>query len=199
MSFVCVSKASPAYHSPASRCKALWALSRNAPPTCCQLEVGAGQGGHNLPQAAIARIHWLPPRIGCQKGTAFLPTAAVSRRAPGRRFRRDAGRAPWPASGRCGRLDGRHSGSGGGGMPGAPGAAEGFFPEKLEGADGLGGSLAGQFPFGFEMEEVLAKFLGAEEVGRLAKELAQLAHAGPVAEDGAFGQGQEAEVVEEAI
>ena len=49
------------------------------------------------------------------------------------------------------------------------------------------------------MEEVMAKFIGAEEVARLAVKLAQLAHASPVAEDGAFGQGQEAEVVEEAI
>ena len=43
-----------------------------------------------------------------------------------------------------------------------------------------------------------AKFLGLG-VGRLAKELAQLADAGPVAQNGALGQGQEAEVVEEAI
>jgi hypothetical protein len=41
--------------------------------------------------------------------------------------------------------------------------------------------------------------LGGDQVRRFAVILAEFAHARPVAQDGAFGQGQQAQVVEEAI
>jgi hypothetical protein len=82
---------------------------------------------------------------------------------------------------------------------GGPGLAESFFPEKFDGANILSGSLARDFLFRFEMEEVLAEFFGRDQVGRFAKELAELAQARPVAQDGAFGQGQQTQVVEEAV
>jgi hypothetical protein len=80
-----------------------------------------------------------------------------------------------------------------------PGKAEGLFPKELDRADGLGGGLAGDFPVGLEMEEIVAEILGGEEVGGLLEEVGELAEAVPVAQDGAFGQGEELKVVEEAI
>jgi hypothetical protein len=43
---------------------------------------------------------------------------------------------------------------------GRPGLAKGFLPEELDGAEGLGGSLAGDLLDRLEMDEVLAEFLG---------------------------------------
>jgi hypothetical protein len=43
-----------------------------------------------------------------------------------------------------------------------PDAVEGFLPEDLEGADGLGGSLAGDLLDGFEVDAILAELLGAD-------------------------------------
>jgi hypothetical protein len=80
-----------------------------------------------------------------------------------------------------------------------PGLAEGFFPEELDGANGLGGSLAGEFLLGFEIEEVLAEFFGRDQVRRFAVKLAEFAEASPVPQHGAFGQRQQAQVIEEAI
>jgi hypothetical protein len=82
---------------------------------------------------------------------------------------------------------------------GGPGPAEGFFPEEFDGADGLGGGLAGEFLFGLEMEEVMAQFLRGDHLGGFMEELAEFADAGPITEDGALGQGQETQVVEEAV
>jgi len=73
---------------------------------------------------------------------------------------------------------------------GRPGTAEGFFPEELEGADGLGGGGAGEMPFGLEVEKVLAQFFGTDLVGGLAVVLGQVADAGQV---GLLGPGQDRE------
>jgi len=43
---------------------------------------------------------------------------------------------------------------------GGPKTAQGFFPEELDGADGLGGGLAGDLLLALEKDEVLAQFLG---------------------------------------
>jgi hypothetical protein len=67
-----------------------------------------------------------------------------------------------------------------------PDAFEGFFPEDLEGADDLGGGLAGDFLVALEMDAILSELLGRDEVGGFAVELAQLAQAGEV---GLFGAG----------
>jgi hypothetical protein len=72
-----------------------------------------------------------------------------------------------------------------------PGAFEGFLPEDFDGADGLGGSLAGDFLFALEVDAILADVLRGDEVGRFAAELAQLADAGEVGLFGARADGQE--------
>jgi hypothetical protein len=82
---------------------------------------------------------------------------------------------------------------------GGPGTLEGFLPEELDGADRLGGGLAGEAAFGFEMEEVLAEVLGRDQVGRLGVMLTELTDAGPVAFLGAGQQGEETQVLGEAI
>jgi len=80
-----------------------------------------------------------------------------------------------------------------------PDAFEGLLPEELEGADDLGGSLAGDFLFGLEMDAVLAELLGRNQVGRFGVELTELAEAGKVGLFGAGADGQELEVVGEGI
>jgi len=82
---------------------------------------------------------------------------------------------------------------------GGPGTLEGFLPEELDGAEGLGGGLAGKTALGLEVEEVLAEFLGRDEVRRFGVVLAELAEAGPVTFLGAGQEGQETQVVGEAI
>jgi hypothetical protein len=80
-----------------------------------------------------------------------------------------------------------------------PGALEGFLPKEFDGADRLGGGLTGEAALGFEVEEVLAEFLGRDQVGRLIEVLTELTDAGPVAFLGAGQQGQQAQIVGEAI
>ena len=82
---------------------------------------------------------------------------------------------------------------------GRPGPAEGLLPEQLDGTDGLGGTGAGEAPFGLEVEEVLAQFLGGDVFGGATEVLAQLAHAGQVGLTAAGQQGQEAEVFGVAV
>ena len=80
-----------------------------------------------------------------------------------------------------------------------PDAFEGLFPEELEGADDLGGGLAGDFLFGLEMDAVLAELLGGDQIGRFGVELTELAEAGEVGLFGAGADGQELEVIGEGI
>ncbi len=61
-----------------------------------------------------------------------------------------------------------------------PGPLEGFLPEELDGTQSLRGGLAGQVPLGLEMDEILAEFLGADQVGRALKVIGELAHTDPV-------------------
>ena len=63
---------------------------------------------------------------------------------------------------------------------GGPGAAEGFLPEHLDGAEGLGGGGAGEVTLGFEVDEVLTEFLGRDLLGGFVEVLAQLPDAGQV-------------------
>ena len=80
-----------------------------------------------------------------------------------------------------------------------PDAFEGLLPEELEGADDLGGSLAGDLLFGLEMDAVLAELLGRNQVGRFGIELTELTEAGKIGLFGAGADGQELEVVGEGI
>ena len=82
---------------------------------------------------------------------------------------------------------------------GGPRLPERLFPEELDRAERLRGGLAGHLLLGLEMEEVLAEFFGRDALGRLGEELAELADAGPVAQDAAFRQREKAEIVEEAV
>jgi hypothetical protein len=75
-----------------------------------------------------------------------------------------------------------------------PGAAEGLFPEHLDGTEGLGGGGTGEATLGFEVEEVLAQFLGGDLLGSFVEVLTELADTGEVGLLGAGQQGQEAQV-----
>ena len=81
---------------------------------------------------------------------------------------------------------------------GGPGTAKGFLPEHLEGADGLSGGGTTEATLGFEVEEVLAQFLGCGLFGGLVQVLGQVANTGQIADLGARLQGQQAQVVGEA-
>ena len=59
--------------------------------------------------------------------------------------------------------------------------------------------MPGERLLGFGMEEVLAKLLGGDLIGRFAEELAEFENAGPVAQDAALGQREQAQIVEEAV
>ena len=81
---------------------------------------------------------------------------------------------------------------------GGPGAAEALLPKEFEGADGLGGTGAGEAAFGLEVEEVLAEFLGGGLLGGLVEMLGELADAGEVGLLGAGEDREQAQVLGEA-
>ena len=64
---------------------------------------------------------------------------------------------------------------------GRPGALERFLPEEFDGAQDLGGALAGEAPFGLEINEILTELLRADQLGRAVEVVSQLAHTGPIA------------------
>lgn len=82
---------------------------------------------------------------------------------------------------------------------GGPGTAEGFFPKKFDGADGLSRSLAGDFLVAFEEDEVLAELFRGDVLGGLMKMLGKLADAVPVGLLGALADRQELEVIGEGF
>jgi len=82
---------------------------------------------------------------------------------------------------------------------GGPSAAQGFFPEELDGADGLGGSLAGDFFLALEEDEVLTELLGRDLFGGFDEMLGELADTSPVGLLGAVADGQEPEVIGEGF
>lgn len=82
---------------------------------------------------------------------------------------------------------------------GGPGSAQGLLPEELEGAEGLGGTGPGEVPLDFEVQEVLAQFLGRDRLWGFAEVFGELAHTGQIRLLCAGEQGQEAEVFEEAV
>ena len=80
-----------------------------------------------------------------------------------------------------------------------PRAMESFFPEELDGADGLGAGLAGDLFFALEEDEVLAEFLGGDVLGGFGEVLGELADTGPVGLLGALADRQELEVIGEGF
>jgi hypothetical protein len=76
---------------------------------------------------------------------------------------------------------------------------EGFFPEQLEGADGLGAGLAGDLFVALEMDAILADVFGRKQVGRLAVKLTELADAGVIGRFGARADGQKLQIIGEGF
>jgi len=76
-----------------------------------------------------------------------------------------------------------------------PDALKGFLPEDLDGADGLGGSLAGDFFVALEVDAILADFLRLNQIGGFAAVLAELADAIPVGLLGAGEDGQKCQII----
>jgi len=98
--------------------------------------------------------------------------------------------------------DHRQPGLGGGageGEFGRPGALEGLFPEQLDGAEGLRGGGTGETTLGLEVDEVLTQVLGLKPIRGATEVLGQLAQTGPVGALAAGLEGQEREVVGEAL
>ena len=80
---------------------------------------------------------------------------------------------------------------------GRPDTLEGFLPEKFEGADDLGGGLAGDLLDRLEMDAVLAELLGGDQVGGFGMELGELPQTGEIGLPGARGEGEKSEVIGE--
>jgi len=76
-----------------------------------------------------------------------------------------------------------------------PLALEGFFPEEFDGAEGLGDRGAVEFLVLLEMDEVEAKLVGGDAVGRFVEVLGQLANAGQVGLLAAWEQRQQDQVL----
>ena len=82
---------------------------------------------------------------------------------------------------------------------GGPDALEGFLPEELDGAQGLRGSLAGEAPLGLEIDEILTELFGADLIGGAVKVFGQVTDAGPVTLLAAGQEGQQGQVLGEAV
>ena len=80
-----------------------------------------------------------------------------------------------------------------------PATAERFFPEELEGANGLGGGLAGDLFLALEEDEVLAELFGGDVLGGFIEMFGELADTGPVGLLGALADRQEPEIVGEGF
>jgi hypothetical protein len=81
-----------------------------------------------------------------------------------------------------------------------PLALECFLPEELEGADELGGSLAGNFFDRLKMDAVLADLFKGNQLGRAPLVmLAELADTSVVSLFGAWADGQEFEIIGEGF
>lgn len=78
-----------------------------------------------------------------------------------------------------------------------PGTVEGFFPEQLDGADGLGAGLAGDPLVRLQMDAILPDIFGREQVRRFGVKLAELAETGVVGLFGARADGQEFQIIGE--
>ena len=80
-----------------------------------------------------------------------------------------------------------------------PVTVQSFLPKQLDGADGLSAGLAGDVLMALEMDAVLANLLGADQLGRFAIELTELAEAGVIGLFGARADGQKFQVIGEGF
>jgi hypothetical protein len=76
---------------------------------------------------------------------------------------------------------------------------EGLFPEDLDGADGLGAGLAGDFLVLLKMDAILAEVFGRKQVGGFTIMLTELTDAGVIGLFGARADRQELQVIGEGI
>jgi hypothetical protein len=76
-----------------------------------------------------------------------------------------------------------------------PGALESLFPKQLEGADGLGAGLSGDLLVGLQMDAILSKVFGGEQLRRATVKLTDLADAGVIGLLGARADGQKLQVI----
>jgi hypothetical protein len=76
---------------------------------------------------------------------------------------------------------------------------EGFFPEELEGANDLGAGLAGDLLVRLEMDAILAKLLGGDQLGRFDVMLTELTNTGQISFFGARAERQKRQVVGKGI
>jgi len=90
-------------------------------------------------------------------------------------------------------------GGAGEGDLGGPGPLQGLFPEEFHRADRLSGTLTRETPLQFQMEEVLAKVFGAELVGGPLEVFGHLPDTGQVGLLATRLQGQQTQVVGEAV
>jgi len=80
-----------------------------------------------------------------------------------------------------------------------PRALESLFPKQLEGADGLGAGLSGDLLVGLQMDAILAKVFGGEQLRRATVKLTDLADAGVIGLLGARADGQKLQVIGEGF
>ena len=80
-----------------------------------------------------------------------------------------------------------------------PGASESLLPEELDGAERLGGTLPRETALCLEVDEILAKVLGAELIRRAPKVLRHLAHTRPVTLLAAGLERQQGQIFGEAL
>jgi len=76
-----------------------------------------------------------------------------------------------------------------------PGPPEGFLPKEFDGAQGLGGGLAGDFLDALEMNEILTQLLGRNQIWSGIEILGPLANTGEVSLLGARRDWQEFEIL----
>jgi hypothetical protein len=76
-----------------------------------------------------------------------------------------------------------------------PGPPERFLPKEFDGAQGLGGSLAGDLLDALEMNEILTQLLGRDQIWSAVEMFGPLANTGKVSLLGAGSDGQQFEIL----
>jgi hypothetical protein len=80
-----------------------------------------------------------------------------------------------------------------------PDSPQGFLPEQFDRAQGLSGSLAGDFLDALEVNEILAQLLGRDEVWSGVEVFGPVADTGEISLLGSRGDGHELEILSEGF